>query len=113
GSTCGGTGVGDGQVWSAQTGGLRVARPSATSSGTRPVLPRILLPLPCGVSAFARIDPPSTVFAVADRSSPALRRARGLPGPNAVARVAGCNEVSRGLRALRNRGVGSARTTDQ
>src|SRR5260370_31686791 len=59
GSTCGGTGVGDGQIWSAPpTAGLSVARPSAARNGSRPVLPRILLSLFCCVSATAFIHPP-------------------------------------------------------
>src|SRR5262249_10383072 len=91
GSTCGGTGVGDGQVWAAlAAAGIRIARPSATRNGTRRVLPRILLRLLCGISTFARIDPPSTVrsrsVVACAATSPCL------PGPNAVACAAGYKE---------------------
>src|SRR5262249_35724859 len=59
GSTCGGTGVGDGQVWSSQeAAGIRVARPSAARSGARRVLPHMVPSLDCCVSATLRIHPP-------------------------------------------------------
>src|SRR5262245_5950194 len=114
GSTCGGTGVGDGQVWSAlAAAGIRIARPSATRNGTR-LLPSILPPLPFAVSAFASIDPPSTV------------RSRSVVACAATGPLSSWTECrglcrwlqGRGtevLRALRNRAVVvSARTeTDQ
>src|SRR5262249_27255834 len=115
GSTCGGTGVGDGQVWSAlAAAGIRIARPSATTNGTRRVLPRILLPLPCAVSAFARIDPPSTVRSRSVVASAATGPLSSWTGWRGLCRWLQGRGTEM-LRTLRNRAVVvSARTeTDQ